>query len=117
MKIAFYFGCIREPGHFLFCPELKRHYDPPEGFPCKIHILDGGLLPPGLPQVEGRASTSHINGWTIMSFWDRSVDARYGCNSNFVLKGKFEFEEILQNSRYYFAPIFSRFAFPIFDHG
>lgn len=50
MRNIFYFGCVGEPGHFLWDEHLRRYYgdehpDLSIGFPCKIHILDGGLFP------------------------------------------------------------------------
>lgn len=114
-KTAMYFGCWNgEAGHFLGSPSGRRgSLDRQIDFPVKDYILDGGLLPPNLPQTEGRATLVHINGWTIMSFWDRSVDSRYGCNSTFLIKGHLEFDAMVARCKYHFREIWDRFKFPI----
>lgn len=89
LKAAYYFGCYKDPGHYLFDVSMRRVYKPklPDDFPVNPDILDAGLLPPKLPQVEGQIFLNHINGWTILSFWDRSIDKRPSSNSAFVIRG------------------------------
>lgn len=117
MKTAFYFGCSNDHmGHFLYDPSGRSGLTArQEDFPVAEHVLDGGLLPPWRPQVEGRATLVHINGWTILSFWDRSIDARGNSSSSFLVKGKLSFDEICARAKYHFAAIWARFAFPIVE--
>lgn len=35
------------------------------------------------------------DGWTALSFWDRSIDKRGACNSNYFAEGTFTFEEMV----------------------
>jgi hypothetical protein len=113
---AFYFGCWDGPGHFLHVPggRTREHSLPPD-FPLRFHILDGGLLPPNLPEVEGRATFIHINGWTVMSFWDRSVDTRGKCNSAFLFRGRLSFSEACHEAAEAFPSVWRRFKFPIVE--
>jgi hypothetical protein len=114
---AYYFGCWQEPGHYLFAPggrNAERHI--PDDFPVSVHILDGGLLPPKLPEVEGRASLAHINGWTILSFWDRSIDKRGKCNSSFLFRGRLTFAEACQQAANNFPYLWTRFKFEVTEY-
>lgn len=124
----FYFGVWPDgsshpTGHFLYAEggrsALQQELD---DFPWKPETIDGRLSPhhtdcraktgdfggkchcngTGIPQ--GLALVHHLNGWTALSFWDRSLDGRGACNSNFFAKGEFQFEEILQMSRERFGP-------------
>lgn len=98
----FYFGPLREPGHFLFDKNgvLVSYEDAARlGIPWSAYGTDiDGVLQPGCkdkgpgaprPRVEGEALLHHKDGWTALSFWDSSVDSRPGCNSTFIAKGHF----------------------------
>jgi hypothetical protein len=76
------------------------------------YAIDGGLCPKG-PEIEGRALIHHKDGWTAMSFWDRSVDHRGKCNSSFLAEGTFTFEEMLAIAREKFPRVVGRFKFEI----
>lgn len=117
----FYFGCYRETGHYLFASRghgiQKVHSSSsllPVDFPCLSGMLDGGFLPPNLQQAQGRASFCHLNGWTIIAFWDRSVDSRGKSHSTFLMRGIFEFEMAKSLSVEAFPEIWKRFTFPVF---
>lgn len=109
---AFYYGCWNEVGHFLFKPDGDsiREFNPcfPKDFPVKPGLLDGAFL--GCqwgPQFE--AVLSHVGNWTIISFWDNTVDDRPGSNSNFIFRGKLSFEEAIKMAKEVFPTIFARF--------
>ena len=115
---CFYFGCCRGVGHYLFTPTLHRIHserdpDLPDDFPVNIHVLDAGLLGYPKKQIEGEAVVSHIGGWTILSFWDRSVDGRPGSNSNFIMRGTRTFDEASETACGAFPEIWQRLRFPI----
>ena len=115
---AFYFGCWNEPGHFLRSANGRTHHVDatlPDDFPLMWRILDGGLLPPCRPQVEGIATFIHINGWTVLSFWDRSVDKRPGCNSAFLLRGIYTFDVACKAAAEMFPTVWGRFQFEIME--
>lgn len=121
----YFFGCgMNEKGHYLFDTNGRRLNDHNIGaygnvmldFPIRINCLDGGLLAyDNTRQVEGRAIVSHIRGWTIVSFWDRSVDTRRNSNANFIMRGTFDFEAALERIKAVWPTIFARFTFPIVE--
>jgi hypothetical protein len=113
MHDDFYFGCWDRSGHFLVTPGGRHVYDNPKDFPVREGILDGGLLPPFQPQVEGRAVLVHLSGWTILSFWDRSVDTRGGCSSSFVMRGTLDFVAATQRARERFPQVWNRYTFEV----
>jgi hypothetical protein len=110
----YYFGCVGKSGHYMFQPS--------DSYPKQDHTftrdnpwgyqVDSGLCPSG-PQVEGRAMIHHKDGWTALSFWDRSVDRRSGSNSNFLAEGTFTFAEMVEFAKERFPKIMARFAFTI----
>ncbi len=112
---SFYFGVwdASRAGHHLYTPEGHCICDPPRWFPVAFHALDGGLLPHGSPQVEGISTLVYLNGWSILTFWDRSVDHRMGSCSAFLFKGRLIFEAVCLLARDDFAVIWERFTFPI----
>jgi hypothetical protein len=95
--------------------------------------VDSGLCPyrdPQAPkwkqpeveaQLQGHALLHYKDGWTCISFWDRSGDTRPGSNSAFIAnKGgmppePIPFDEMLKLSYKHFPKIFQRFGFPIID--
>lgn len=130
MKNAYYFGCIERPGHFLWgengrhlygnerltteCPWGEDEVDgdlTPHRQGCKKGPYCGcGMMP------EGEAVIHHKDGWTALSFWDRSVDKRGACNSNFFIKGTYDFTTMLNLVCQRFPSIVARFKFPITEY-
>lgn len=119
MHSIFYFGVWSKThgGHHLYAPGgggVSEYSDRmPKDFPVAIHVLDTGFLPAKQPETEGRATFVHINGWTIISFWDRSGDARGKCNSAFLARGLMAFEEIVSLAREKFPSVWERFTFEV----
>lgn len=115
----YYFGkWASGHGHILYHGNGRQvyHNEMPKDFPVREHILDGGLLPPELPQVEGRASLTHVNGWTILSFWDRSGDKRGNSCSNFLMRGTHYFKIALLMAREGCPDLWSRITFDIVEY-
>ena len=112
---VYYFGCIEHAGHYMWLPGPSSEYrgdflrTNPWGYE-----IDGGLCPAG-KEVEGQALLHHKDGWTALSFWDRSVDHRGKCNSSFLAEGKHSFDEMLAIAREHFPSVIARFKFPIVD--
>lgn len=109
---VYFFGCWKEAGH--------RWADPGNAFaeeraiehrlPDELHHgrIDGGFCPgrvKGDPwkrtreEVEGEAKLTHIGGWTVLGWWDRSVDHRGACNSNVVVRGRHDTTVMLEIAR------------------
>lgn len=111
----FYFGCKNGAGHYAHDVRgnyLGRHW---------LNKLDGRTAPKRnraeLPQ--GHCSLSYTTGndndppYTLVSFWDRSVDSRPGSNSIFAIPGELKFEEALVAINTNFQWVVSRFRFPL----
>lgn len=110
MKI-YYFGCIGGPGHYMFKPNGSTDWKFVDSNPWKFQV-DSRLCPAG-PEAEGRALIHHKDGWTALSFWDRSVDKRGKCNSNFLAEGTFTFDEMWYFAQQYFPHVTRRFNFEV----
>lgn len=126
----FYFGPWDCAGHYFFDETgYSMSEDKIPGFPFG-HYEDGrvgvdGRLQPGCPdptdrlrrrtrpEVEGEALLHHINGWTALCFWDRSVDKRGACNSNYFAEGEFTFEQMVEMARTRFAARWNKMRFPV----
>lgn len=123
---CYYFGCQRESGHYWWDTEGSRSSrKAEERVGGKIaNKIDGGFCP-GVssdpnkryartrPEVEGEAKLHYVDGWTILAFWDRSVDKRGACNSNFVIRGCCTFDEALQLAREQYPQVMNRLTFEI----
>lgn len=104
-----YFFGVGHPhaaGHHLYdapgrwAPEAARR-----GLPKALAHLDSVWCrgerpaPPSMPvavndpQVEGRAFIHYVDGWTVLAWWDRSGDARGGCNAAFLVEGYHRYSE------------------------
>lgn len=122
MRNIFYFGCVREPGHFLWDEHFHRYYDHahpdlPIGFPVQIHVLDGGLFPKSkFCHSPGVAFLAHINGWSTLSFVDNSVDSRPGSHSIFIIGALYDFRRIIMVTKKVFPAIWERFKFEVVPH-
>lgn len=115
---AFYFGCYVQKGHYLYTTLGRQVYNNqvPTDFPfVNEWVFDGNFCPRG-PEIEGRANLWTGAGWTVLSFWDRSVDSRGKCNSVFIMRGTFTFDEAVARAKERFPAIFERFTFKIVPH-
>lgn len=116
---AYYFGCWQTSGHYLYHEDLRRiGYTGERSLPFSMRILDAGLLPEGAgSQVEGQANYALISTqsetWSIVSFWDRSGDKRLSSNSAFIVKGHFNFSEVIEIAKQRFPRIWERFPFEV----
>lgn len=116
----YYFGCIDQPGHYMHSSPAPRDIEERREVSHFVHSnpwgydIDGGLCPKG-PEVEGRAIVRHKDGWTALSFWDRSVDRRGKCNSNFLAVGDLTFDQMVELAKRHFPHVVERFSFPIVE--
>ena len=124
----YYFGPWDRPGHFFHDEKGRCLYeDRIPGFPFGH---DGGrvfvdcALQPGAkpgksqydrsrPEVEGEAALHHIQGWTALCIWDRSVDGRGACSSNYFAEGTFTFEEVVMMASTRFAVRWNKMTKPV----
>lgn len=126
----FYFGPWDQTGHYFFA---ENGYSVQEeripGFPFGHYgnrIPVDGCLQPGCrkdadghwnhrgnPEVQGEAALHHISGWTALSFWDRTVDTRYACNSTYFAEGTFSFEQMVEMAKARFSVRWNRMKFEV----
>lgn len=114
MAWFYYFGCISQPGHYLWLPGRSPMHvikvlieDWPKPWGRNGSGLDGEYPPPG-PEIQSLARVVHVDGWTVLAMWDRSVDRRGKCNSNFVTKGEFDFSAMCALAAEHFPSVWKR---------
>lgn len=123
-----YYGCVAQPGHFWWALEA--------GVPisAKLSIAQHGgpaAFEKGhLPYPSsffGRVRFQHEEGvalllkhvsvqWTLLSFWDRTIDKRSGCASAFAMDGLHSFESAVRIARGAAPGIWARYGFEV-RHG
>lgn len=123
-----FFGCDGRPGHGWFGPGLSSvswRHEVRGVCPWDSGGIDAMLAPrteprqPGDRRVRGEeltqgvAALHHRDGWTALSFWDRTGDSRPNSNSTFVVEGILAFDEVVAVAREHFPQLFARFTFEI----
>lgn len=104
-----YFGCSNfNVGHYLFEESGQTNYNN-----SPVGSLDGVYCPKDCDQLEGEASMVEKDGHTILAFWDRSKDTRFGSNAAFIEKGSHSAGEMIRMAKEKFPLIMSRFNFSI----
>lgn len=109
-----FFGCWRDLGHYWIDPgNVATHgmRAAEDKLPEELRHgrIDGGFCPGSpesledrrrdrktRPEVEGEARLTHLAGWTVLGWWDRSVDKRGACNSNIVARGIHDYTTMLE---------------------
>jgi|SRR5882757_8327214 len=93
-KLALYFGCWKQAGHYLHDVHGRHVWDSnrPEDLPWDESLMDTGLLKNGqVPDIpNGRVYWTSGGAkayWYAFYWWDRSVDKRGACNSGFYVRG------------------------------
>lgn len=112
MKPCYFFGCWTRVGHYLHEPGGKSVS---QAGPFWWTELDGQYCP-GLarprsgprPEPQSACRVTHANGWTVLAFWDRSVDGRLASNGAFLAEGTLDFAGMLALAREHFPAIVER---------
>lgn len=96
-KLALYWGCWREPGHYLYRQNgetfsmFQDYKKVIPGFCWDIGLLDTGLLKNGKHSDVYDGQVFWTCGgtplWIAFFWWDNSVDHRSGSNSGFYVNG------------------------------
>jgi hypothetical protein len=123
---VYYFGCLRGVGHYLHDPAAAgwRGYKAernPDGWPEAWRsyypgaVLDDAALMfgPCKDQTEGVPVLHHVEGWTALAFWDRSVDKRGGSKSVFVTRGTLDCPAMIEAARAAWPQVWARYAFAV----
>lgn len=104
----YFFGSKDGSGHHLHGGPLHEYDISKSIFPR----IDTGFC----PETEGYETQGHykytvIDGWSIISFWDRTGDSRHQSNSSFLVEGNVPQEQLWKAAREAFPKIFDRFDF------
>lgn len=124
--VRLYFGCWepRHLGHGFYTPGGRSARQDGRATPWGMAV-DGGLAPraprpnrkpsPRDPECpQGAAALHHRDGWTALSFWDRTGDSRGNSSSTFLLeRPDATFEEMVAMARENFPEIVGRLPFEI----
>ena len=94
-RLALYFGCWDQPGHYLHDSRGRRLYSGNKllsDFPWDERIMDTGFLKnakiPDKPNGKVYWTCGGADSfWYAFFWWDRSVDTRGACNSSFYVRG------------------------------
>jgi hypothetical protein len=109
-----FYGCSNsETGHCVFGtgPALRW-----------FRGQDANLPPQDTSRnLQGAANLYHlpagtndlVGGYTILAFWDRSVDSRNGSHSTYLLPGTLSFPEALEAAQKAFPDIWRRYRFAV----
>lgn len=105
-----YFGFVAHHGHDLRSKirSANIYKDTPWGV-----ALDGGLLDGERDIPNGTWFERHKDGWSAVSFWDRSGDERPNSNSAFIVHAEMDGKSILDLARAQWPEVFARPGFPI----
>ena len=117
-KLNLYFGCIERVGHYLWEPPNISSHKSKSAVHKWLYNKDGAFAPKdtrkqGLACIRYLSDDANNKKYTIISFWDNSVDNRGGSNSIFLTEGKYDFDEALTIIKEVCPNIFKRFNFPI----
>ena len=117
MKTILYFGCIGDCGHYLWSSERNKiHVRTPFNNDRFVMHLDSAFSPPDT-WTQGQAMRSQVGPWTILDWWDRSVDTRPGSHSLVVARGYrgSTLAEILVDFGKVFPSVLARQRFPVVE--
>lgn len=112
-----YFGCIGSPGHGLYDKSLPWSKQPPYGSTPWGSKLDGFLVEPLKDCTPGQVQHAVKDGWTLVQFWDYSVDQRPGSNSAFLVSEIMSAEALIEEAQKQWPEIFNRPRFPKLNFG
>jgi len=103
----FYFGCHRQPGHYVFRRGMMGAHGT---IGEKLGYFDGSL-PPQNDRTGYIAAVSRLGGWgmSALAFWDYSADKRGGCNSVFFAPSlTISPEELIAGAKQHFPEVWAR---------
>lgn len=119
---AYFFGChTGRVGHYLWRVRAGRYEMTTHKGLLPWQNIDGALClgadhngyAEPYRQVEGAAKLHHLDGWTALAWWDRSVDNRNGSNAALFAPGTLDVEQVLSAGRTHFPSFMSRMTYRI----
>jgi hypothetical protein len=126
IKEWLYFGCHKQPGHYIHHVGMFVHYDKHNErltrfdallAPQEQHLarFDALLAPQERidPYVESVSRIASF-GVSALSFWDYSIDSRQGSNSTFFCPSMTISEvDMLEEAKRLFPEVFNRLPKPV----
>ena len=123
---AYYFGCWDDSGHYWHTSPLKQYLPGrkiDERVPLQLRrgkidsrfcpgVVDGENYK-SRSEAVGEGRLTHVEGWTVLGWWDRSIDSRPGSNSNIVAMGTWDYTVMIAIADAQFPTILSRQRTPI----
>lgn len=109
---SLYFGCHRDTGHYLWAPDPQFDLVRMDMSKCPFGAYIDSIFLPS-QALQGQVFHTKIGDYTVISFVDYSVDDRHGSHSEFIIKGRVEYDEAMQIIREEFPQIFRRFQFEL----
>ena len=115
LRDVFFLGCWSRShiGHYIHDRTghslMRGTMD--EVLPFWLRQIDGTYC--GSPSAEvrepqNRGRVVDVDGWTVLAFWDRTADERYGSNGAFIAKGTHDFEVMCEIGRRHFPSVWAR---------
>lgn len=108
-----YYGCLNSVGHFSHGPCWRQY---------RVHgewvNTDAGFMHPrrhGMPlRPEGSARLTYTDeGWTVLSFADRSIDQRGDSHSTFTARGRLTGAEMMKAAQEAWPDVWARYPFQV----
>jgi len=100
----FMFGCWRGRGHHWW-DSSGQFLRAPDGWPWRAEPA------PRLDRLEQREGVPHFltpPAWSVVSFWDRSIDSRQTSFTAFAMPGEHSQEVVLRRAHEAFPTIWPR---------
>ena len=107
----------RSMGHFAFWPSGEKAKDPTSPWGYRFNTLCDGTVIPLMTvcdrqrterQPEGVRYHFQKDGWTLVSWWDRSGDPRHGSIAAFAMQGIYTADEAETQARRAFPGVWAR---------
>ncbi len=115
MTTMYYFGPWDRAGRYLHDEKLSRIWPGRIG-PWPPAFLDGGLLLKDKSEPEGLALLWHVEGWTALAFWDRTLDTRMASCSVYLADQTLTFDEIVALAKVKFKDRWDKMKFEVRLH-
>lgn len=110
--VVYYFGCINQPGHYMWHPRNQQQVRATLNQPWGDHIDCRVFDTSPMKYKAGRIHHVQKDGWSLLYFADYSVDNRPGSHSTFCINKLMTAEELLQEAQAQWPNVFLRPKFP-----
>lgn len=108
-----YFGCLGQVGHYVWQSDSPPEWlDKNEPLHRVIEAMDGALPPQWGEPVEGEIAFHDILDFTVVAWWDNSIDSRPKSNSAFWVEGEHNPREALRLGLARFPTVAARITYP-----